>query len=249
MKKLIYISLVLTIVFVASAEITFACSCMITDEPLETQIQKAFDGSTSVFSGEVVSVEPKDEYTLSVKIKTLQIWKGEETDEFTVNTANQSAMCGYFFEVGKKYLVYANKSGEVLMATNCSRTAIFDEAGDAKRLDKLTETLKASANKIRLKNGVAVNSTIGGEAHDSYVIRVRKGQTLHIQTSWNGNRDRNVSFFVTRSADFFKSEKVERGIETYDGKNWRLKMARTGDYYIYVTAYPTAEYTVKATVK
>jgi hypothetical protein len=141
-KKFIYISLVLAIIFIASAEKSFACSCMVTDEPLETQIQKAFDGSAAVFSGEVILVEPKDEYTLTVKIKSSQVWKGKELEEFTVNTSKQSTMCGYYFEIGKKYLVYANKSGEVLMTTNCSRTAGLNENGDAKYLNRFLQTPK-----------------------------------------------------------------------------------------------------------
>jgi hypothetical protein len=248
-KKIIYISLVLAIIFIASAEKSFACSCMISDEPLETQIKKAFDGSEAVFSGEVVSVEPKDEDTLSIKFKTSQVWKGEESEEFTINTANQSAMCGYYFEVGKKYLVYAYQSGEVLMTNNCSRTAIWNEKGDIKYLDKLQNKRTDSTPKVRLKNGVTVNSTIGGEAHASYFIRVKKGQTLKVQTSWTGNRDFNVKFFVSKSADFFSSDPPIRGLETYDGKNWQYKIKKTGYYYIYVTAYPTADYTIKATVK
>ncbi len=249
MKKIIYISLVLAIIIIASAEKSFACSCAFNDEPVEMQIQKAFADSEAVFSGEVISIEPKDEFTLSIKIKTSQVWKGEELEEFTVNTANQSAMCGYYFVVGRKYLVYANQSDEVLMTTNCSRTANFNKDGDAEHLDKLTQTLMDKTPKVRLKNAVKVKSTIGGEAHDSYVIRVKRGQTLKIQTSWKGNRARNVNFFVTKSADFFKSDEVIRGRETKDGKNWVLKMPETGDYYIYVTAYPTAEYTIKASVK
>ncbi len=248
MKKFIYISLALSIIFIASAEKTFACSCMVTNSPIEAQIKKAFTDSNAVFSGEVIEVKAKDENTISVKIRKHLIWKGEDMQEFVVTTSSESSMCGYNFQVGTKYLVYANRSADGFSTTNCSRTRIFDKNGDAKYLEKWSPDLKDTTPKVRLKNGVLVKSTIGGEAHESYVIRVRKGQTLKVQTSWKGDRDRNVRFFVTRAADFFSSDTTIRGTETYDGKNWQYKIKKTGNYYIYVTAYPTAEYTIKATV-
>jgi hypothetical protein len=66
----------------------------------------------------------------------MNVWKGEMMKDFTVTTARQSAMCGYNFEVGKKYLVYANQSGDGLMVNNCSRTTVFNDDGDAKYLKK-----------------------------------------------------------------------------------------------------------------
>lgn len=173
MNKFIYISLVLAIIFIASAEKTFACSCLLVDTPLETQIQKAFEGSTSVFSGEVISIEPKGEYEVSVKIKTSKVWKGERSKEFTVNTANQSAMCGYYFEVGKKYLVYANRSGEVLMTTSCSRTAVFDESGDAKYLNKFLQDPKKLPDGIEKWEGKSSDKILENET-----IKVRLQKLL-----------------------------------------------------------------------
>ena len=52
----------------------------------------------------------------------------------------------------------------------------------------------------------------------------------------------------SRSADFFAGD-VIRGISTFDGKNWYSKIRKTGDYYIYVTAHPVANYTLKVSAK
>lgn len=107
-----------------------------------------------------------------------------------------------------------------------------------------TDTVK----KVRLKNPATVKGTIGGESHDSYVIRVRKNQTLKVQITWKEKGDRVAHFVVSRSADFFDGD-VIRGISTYNEKNWYSKLKKTGDYYIYVTGHPVANYTLKVSVK
>jgi hypothetical protein len=106
-----------------------------------------------------------------------------------------------------------------------------------------------SVKKKRLKSPAAVKGFVGGEAHDSLVIRVRQNQRLKVQISWQGGGDRNAQFVVSRSADFFPGDVLEGGTETYDGKNLVGKIPATGDYYIYVTGHPTAKYTLKVSVK
>ena len=105
-----------------------------------------------------------------------------------------------------------------------------------------------TVEKVRLKNPATVKGEIGGESHDSYVIRVRKNQTLKVQIDWKEKGDRTAHFVVSRSADFFAGD-VIRGISTYNEKNWYSKIRKTGDYYIYVTGHPVANYTLKVSVK
>jgi hypothetical protein len=105
-----------------------------------------------------------------------------------------------------------------------------------------------TAKKVRLKNPANVKGEIGGESHAAYVIRVRKGQTLKVQIDWKEKGDRVAQFVVSRSPDFFAGD-VIRGIMTYNEKNWYSKIKKTGDYYIYVTAHPVANYTLKVSVK
>ena len=105
-----------------------------------------------------------------------------------------------------------------------------------------------SVKKVRLKNPATVKGEIGGESHASYVIRVRKNQTLKVQIDWKEKGDRVAQFIVSRSADFFAGD-VIRGISTYNEKNWYSKIKKTGDYYIYVTGHPVANYTLKVSVK
>jgi hypothetical protein len=105
-----------------------------------------------------------------------------------------------------------------------------------------------TAEKVRLKSPSTVKGEIGGESHAAYVIRVRKGQTLKVQIDWKEKGDRVAHFVVSRSPDFFAGD-VIRGIMTYNEKNWYSKIRRTGDYYIYVTAHPVANYTLKVSAK
>src|SRR5688572_10871 len=124
MKKAIYISLALTLFLLTSAENSFACSCLFSDKPLNVQVKEAFNDSTAIFSGEVISITPTSEYEVAVKIKVEKSWKGKFSKEVTITTAKDSAMCGYRFEADKKYLVYAYGAKADLSTTNCSRTTL-----------------------------------------------------------------------------------------------------------------------------
>jgi hypothetical protein len=105
----------------------------------------------------------------------------------------------------------------------------------------------------RLRNPASVKGLIGGESHNSYVIRVRKGQTLTVQISWRHEHDENLGdnhaeFFVSDLPNF-ASATFEFGKESNNGKRWSGRVPKTGDYYIYVNAHPTAYYTLRATVR
>ncbi len=103
--------------------------------------------------------------------------------------------------------------------------------------------------KKRLTSPVAVKNYVGGEAHDSYVIRALKGQTLTVNISWRRRGDNRAEFSVSRSANFYTGDPVNFGVESLGGKRWRGKIPRTGNYYIYVVAHPTAHYTLKSEIK
>lgn len=113
-------------------------------------------------------------------------------------------------------------------------------------------SLLAQANSVgkkRLRNSATVKGLVGGESHDGYVIRVRKNQTLKIQISWQPADDNKSQFVVSRSADFFSGDILEGGTETYSGNQRTVKIPATGDCYIYVTAHPAANYTLKVSIK
>lgn len=111
-----------------------ACSCAPPPEP-----KKALEQATAVCLAEVAKVEDAGlERTVTLKVG--KWWKGGEAAELTVSTAKSGAACGYGFETGKKYLVYAHAQGEKakpLHVSLCSRTRTQKEAeasGDFKAL-------------------------------------------------------------------------------------------------------------------
>ena len=102
--------------------------------------------------------------------------------------------------------------------------------------------LQDTTPKKRLRSPATVNGFIGGESHDSYVIRGRKDRTMTVQISWRIESDNRAEFTVSGMPDFFNSEPVSFGNQSNGGKRWSGKIPKTGDYYIYVVAHPTAHY-------
>ena len=140
MKKNIYLSFLMLIFLFITAERSLACSCVVSPGSLKDQVRMAYSGADAVFSGEVLEIKqsPTDSNSFLVTFKVDNSWKGEAATEITITTATESAMCGYNFEAGKKYLVYASGNKDKLSAYNCSRTAIFSNKGDVKYLGKLS---------------------------------------------------------------------------------------------------------------
>jgi hypothetical protein len=104
------------------AKETFACSCVPTNPTSNEDFQKA----DAVFTGQVLDVKRKENSGMvEVKIAVQKYWKGNVSKQTKIMTAKDSAMCGFNFEVGKSYLVYANKSNGKLLTTNCTRTSLI----------------------------------------------------------------------------------------------------------------------------
>ncbi len=108
---------------------------------------------------------------------------------------------------------------------------------------------KDSTPKKRLISPATVKGSIGGEAHNSYVVRARQGQTMTVQITWRREDNNRAEFSVSRSANFFNGSVVKFGKESDNGRRWRGIIPKSGNYYIYVVANPSARYTLKVTVK
>jgi hypothetical protein len=105
----------------------------------------------------------------------------------------------------------------------------------------------------RLRAPATPRGVIGGESHDSYVIRARRGQRMTVRISWRRERnelgDNHSEFWVGELPNFDGDGTVKFGKESHHGQRWSGKIPRTGDYYIYVLAHPIAHYTLRVTVK
>ena len=107
--------------------------------------------------------------------------------------------------------------------------------------------------KKRLRSPAVVRDIIGGESHNSYVIRAPRGKTMTARAVWRPKSGNRVEFTVSKSANFFNAEQVGFGKEIDNDKggkrSWTGKIPATRDYYIYVVGYPTVRYTLRVTVK
>jgi hypothetical protein len=103
--------------------------------------------------------------------------------------------------------------------------------------------------KKRLYSPAKVLGFIGGESHDSHVIHVRQGQTLMVQLAWKPQGKNVASFMLSRSTNFFNAEPVKFGQFSRGNTIWTGKVPKTGDYFIFVVAHPTAQYTLQVKIK
>jgi hypothetical protein len=91
-----------------------ACSCM------SAPVEKEFSWSEAVFAGEAVSVEGEGSEDRTVTFRVVKTWKGPDRGTLQVRTAASGASCGYGFEEGREYVVYA--AGDRLEVNLCSAT-------------------------------------------------------------------------------------------------------------------------------
>lgn len=149
MKKYIFAAVAFAAFMFVAPSSAMACSCMVTDDPPAKQVQNAYGEATAVLAGEVISVTDSadDSYSRKVTIKVAKSWKGGSAKEITITTGKDSAMCGFNFEVGTSYLIYAHGDAAKLSTTICTRTAEFKADGDAKHLDKLKKKRKVKKAK------------------------------------------------------------------------------------------------------
>jgi hypothetical protein len=131
MKKILFLLSVL----VLSADAGLACTCVPPKSAAE-ELKRA----TAVFSGKVLQIKRHKEADLFATVEAVleveKVWKGVEEKNISVFTSSNSAACGYDFEEGRTYLVYAHGVNGAKLSTNiCSRTKRLKDA--RKDLDEL----------------------------------------------------------------------------------------------------------------
>jgi hypothetical protein len=168
-----------------------------------------------------------------------------------VDLANQTIHAAIFRQDEKTR--YFNEGGRPTPAV------IKDWAGNLRQINnpnsqsKPSPALPAAARvevdrATRLKSMVPVNGFIGGESHDSYVIRARKRQILTVSLSWRRADDNRASFTVSESPDF-SGAPAKFGSRSHEDTKWAGTVPRTGNYYVYVVAHPSAHYILKARLR
>ncbi len=107
------------------APLSRACDCA------EPKLPEAMKQSAAIFSGAVTDIARDEKNdTLTVTLKLDRSWKGEADKTLKVQTGAHGANCGYRFEMGKTYLVYATEETKTLYTGLCTRTKKIDDAAE-----------------------------------------------------------------------------------------------------------------------
>ncbi len=149
MNKIIFSIIFSTFLIALTASDILACNCFQPEDiSIEKQVRGAYTKSSSVFVGEVVEVIKKpDVYSVIVKFKVKKTWNKNFQKEITLLTASEDSLCGYAFEIGKKYLVYATENNNNLMTNICTRTASVTSNKDIAILNKIKKPQAKSSPK------------------------------------------------------------------------------------------------------
>lgn len=128
MKKILLLA---TSLLVLSANSANACTCA------PTTPKQSFESSSAVFSGGVIDVvgqetgsnEPvSSNEPVKVIFEVSKVWKGKVEQQLVVTTPASEASCGYSFQEGEEYLVYAYAQEAELQTNLCSGTKPLSEA-------------------------------------------------------------------------------------------------------------------------
>jgi hypothetical protein len=101
----------------------------------------------------------------------------------------------------------------------------------------------------RLRSSATVRGFIGGESHDGYVVRARKGSVLTVRLSWRREGDNRASLTMSESPDYYTGEPVKFGTEYNNGRRWVGRIPRSGDYYITVVAHHSVHYALHLSLR
>ena len=117
-------TILILLVSIATLQNAQACKC--TPPPAPLDAKKKAD---AVFMGKVTKVELDEKKR--AKIVTVEVkswWKGIASKVITVKTAIRSAACGYDFQEGEVYMIYAKGKGKSFSTNLCTRTRPKDKA-------------------------------------------------------------------------------------------------------------------------
>lgn len=120
----------------------YACKCATSFQPDPLQILKSFGKVDAVFIGKVVDTKlEREKENFEAKIDIIKRYKypgGLAQIEIATNDPNDT-ICGYPFEKGREYLVYAYETKSGNWRTDvCTRTGkLVDKSSDVDFLNKL----------------------------------------------------------------------------------------------------------------
>ena len=137
-----------TLVLLIFSTDAFSCSCVAYAGSEETILKQAYARSDIIFVGSVFSEKADpNEFDLGMRETEFRVSmgiKGEPLPRITTKIWAGCCACGYDFNVGQIYLVFANKHPEypgLYTASTCSLTSRYNESAQ-KRFRWLAEKYK-----------------------------------------------------------------------------------------------------------
>ncbi len=105
-----------------------ACTCgmQFGRASVRDRVTSERDNSDAIFVGRILeNITPEGAlYMAAFRVEVEAAWKGVTSELVTVSTGLEGRMCGYRFEVGATYLIYADGSTDKGYGTSkCTRTA------------------------------------------------------------------------------------------------------------------------------
>jgi hypothetical protein len=170
MKKIIILSFAVLAALLFIQRETFACGCPARSKDMTKEVAQDYGRSSKVFSGKVIEakwVPATEKNTAGKKIKAEVLilrfavdkwWKGRTARDEVVwrtssmrypesNAGRGGSNCEYAFELGKRYLVYANGLPGKLSADVCRGTTRIENAGpDIEELQRLKKAEKKTSS-------------------------------------------------------------------------------------------------------
>lgn len=163
--------MLLSMLSLIGVEKAYACSCI-----MPGTYQEEMDKNTHVLDATVVDLKEHDQYTLDVELEVSGVWKGEAERETHILTPNNSAACGYSFNIGARYAVFAQEHDGVLHVSLCSATepiadtsSIFDELGEPEKLpddEQLVDPLQGKDNQAEATPEAATDPATTSGDHE-----------------------------------------------------------------------------------
>jgi hypothetical protein len=132
--RLGFFFLLLTVSLLLMSSSAQACSCVQPGPPAAE-----FEQFDAVFTGVVTAFTQPSDFDRKATLSLMKVWKGDFNRLDKIYTGPNSAACGYEFQVGKSYVIYAWETDAGHFRTNiCTRTArIQDAEEDLAYLDEL----------------------------------------------------------------------------------------------------------------
>ena len=141
--------LALILALAAAPSTARACSCVTVVSPATLMLSDGkpaptmqdVEGADVVFAGEVIDVRPKpsgdpaaDQFFVAGRVTRFRVtryWNNRVDREVTVETGFAGGGCGFVFEKGKQYLVFARKDNKQILTTSiCTRTTSIAQVPD-----------------------------------------------------------------------------------------------------------------------